>query len=81
MNLHKPITTKAEAVRFVVDLHEADKLFHFDDEPSEVINAHTGEPLFKPDDIEPLRQRVAELFTLIDPFEIAINLTGDCHEL
>ena len=77
MNLHKPITTKAEAVRFVVDLHEADRLFHFDDDPAEIINAHTGKPLFKPDDIEPLRQRVAELFTLIDPFEVAINLTGD----
>jgi hypothetical protein len=77
VNLHKPITTKAEAVRFVVDLHEADRLFHFEDEPSDVINAHTGEPLFQPEEIEPLRQRVAELFTLIDPFEIAINLTGD----
>jgi hypothetical protein len=77
MNLHKPITTRAEAVRFVVDLHEADKLFHFEDEPSDIVNARTGEPLFKPEEIEPLRQRVAELFTLIDPFEIAITLTGD----
>lgn len=77
MNLHKPITTKAEAVRFVVDLHEADKLFHFDDEPAEVINAHTGEPLFKPEEIEPLRQRISELFMLIDPFEVAIILTGE----
>ena len=61
MNLHKPITTKAEAVRFVVDLHEADRLFHFEDEPSDIINAHTGEPLFKPEEIEPLRQRITEL--------------------
>jgi hypothetical protein len=77
MNLHKPITTKAEAVRFVVDLHEADKLFHFEDDPAEIINAHTGKPLFKPDEIDLISQRVAELFTLIDPFEIAITLTGD----
>ena len=77
MNLHKPITTKAEAVRFVVDLHEADKLFHFEDDPAEIINAHTGKPLFKPDEIDLISQRVAELFTLIDPFEIAITLKGD----
>ena len=77
MNLHKPITTKAEAVRFVVDLHEADKLFHFDDNPAEIINAHTGEPLFQSEEIEPLRQRISELFMLIDPFAVAITLTGD----
>jgi hypothetical protein len=77
MNLHKPITTKAEAVRFVVDLHEADKLFHFEDDPAEIISTRTGEPLFSPADIEPLRERIAELFTLIDPFEIAITLTGE----
>lgn len=77
MNYDKQITNKADAVRFVVDLYEAGKLFHFDDDPADIYHIQTGEPLCKLADVEPLRQRVAELFMFIDPFEIALALTDD----
>lgn len=77
MNFQKPITSRSEAIRFIVDLHDQNMLFHFDDDPSQIVDASSGAPLFNPQDIEPLRDRVDELFMLIDPFEIAIALTGD----
>ncbi len=71
-----PIATPAAARQFIVNMSRAGVLFHFDDNPADVITAD-GRPLFAPDDVPAVRARVAELFALLaDPFELAVALTS-----
>lgn len=75
MDYSKPITSSAEAAVFILALHDAGKLFHFDDSPETVIDARTGARTFTDSEAAALIQRVPELFEyLADPFELAVAL-------
>jgi hypothetical protein len=73
MNYKTPIKSAIDAQNFIVALHKADKLFHFDDSPENIV-ARDGAPLFADADIADVKSRVMELFEYIDPFEWAIAL-------
>lgn len=75
----KRIRTAADADAFIRALHADGNLYHFDDNPDDIINLGTGEPVFDPDEVPALRGRVGEMFALdgYDPFELAVQLTQE----
>ena len=75
MDYSKPIQSASDAKQFIIALHAAGKLFHFDDSPEAVIDARTGARTFTDSEAAALIQRVPELFKyLADPFELAVAL-------
>jgi hypothetical protein len=75
MNYKTPIKSAIDAQNFIVSLHKADKLFHFDDSAENILDRN-GNPLFAAADIPDVKSRVMELFGYLDPFEWAIALTS-----
>ena len=73
MNYKTPIKSAIDAQNFIVLLHKADKLFHFDDSPENILDRN-GDPLFAAADIPDVKSRIMELFEYIDPFEWALAL-------
>ena len=73
MNYETPIKSAIDAQNFIVALHKADKLFHFDDSPENILDRN-GNPLFAAADIPDVKSRVMELFGYLDPFEWALAL-------
>lgn len=76
MNYKTPIQSTIDAQNFIVALHKAGKLFHFDDSPETIVD-HDRAPIFAESEISNIKARVNELFTyLADPFEWAIALVN-----
>lgn len=70
-----------KAIQFIFDLEEQGRLFHFDDDPAQVVNFFTGAPVFKPDELPEIRAGVARCFaTLQDPFFFLCEATKDMHD-
>lgn len=70
-----------KAIQFIFDLEEQGRLFHFDDDPGEVVNFFTGAPIFTPDELPEIRAGVAHCFaTLQDPFFFLCQATMDIHD-
>ena len=70
-----------KAIQFIFDLEEQGRLFHFDDDPAEVVNFFTGAPIFTPDELPEIRAGVAHCFaTLQDPFFFLCQATMDIHD-
>jgi len=70
-----------KAIQFIFDLEEQGRLFHFDDDPAQVVNFFTGAPVFKPDELPEIRAGVAHCFaTLQDPFFFLCQATMDIHD-
>jgi len=52
-------------------------LFHPEDNPADVINNATGQPLFTSEQVEQVRQRIDEVYEVMDdPCEYILTLTG-----
>jgi hypothetical protein len=70
-----------KAIQFIFDLEEQGRLFHFDDDPAQVVNFFTGAPVFKPDELPEIRAGVAHcVATLQDPFYFLCQATMDIHD-
>lgn len=79
--LSTPITTPALARRFLVALHEADSLFHLDDDPGEIMRGLTGEPLFTTEEVAFVAARVDEVFKVLpDPHTFCLDLGHQAPE-
>jgi len=67
-----------KAIQFIFDLEEQGRLFHFDDDPAQIVNFFTGAPVFTPDELPAIREGVARCFaTLQDPFFFLMEATKD----
>ena len=72
-----PLRTADEARKWIKALHDADLMFHFDDDPAEIISIETDQRIFHDDDLVLIRARVAELFDFdFCPFEYTLALMG-----
>lgn len=70
-----------ESIQFIFDLEEQGRAFHFDDDPAQVVNWHTGAFVFKPDELPAIRAGVARCFaTMQDPFYFLCQATMDIHD-
>jgi len=70
-----------KAIQFIFDLEEQGRLFHFDDDPAQIVNFFTGAPVFTPDELPAIREGVARCFaTLQDPFFFLMEATKDMHD-
>jgi hypothetical protein len=69
-----PIKSEADAEGFFFCLDQEGLLFHPEDDPSSVINAH-GQ-LFTAEESEALRQRIDEIYEFMnDPCEFILSMT------
>lgn len=65
-----PLISKEDAEALIQHLVQNRLDFHFDDDPSEIVNGLTGARLFAEEDFANIRLRVKELNKLLDdPFE------------
>jgi hypothetical protein len=70
-----------KAIQFIFDLEEQGRLFHFDDDPAQIVNFFTGAPVFMRDELPAIREGVARCFaTLQDPFFFLMEATKDMHD-
>jgi hypothetical protein len=78
----KRIVTAADADAFIRALHADGKLYHFDDNPDDIVFDATGAPVFECDEVPALRGRVGEMFAIdgYDPFALAVQLTNEDWE-
>jgi hypothetical protein len=52
-------------------------IFHPEDNPADVINNATGQALFTPEQVELVRQRIDEVYEVMDdPCEYILTLAG-----
>jgi hypothetical protein len=63
--IQTPIKTLNDVRGFFFQLEQDDKLFHPEDNPESVINRQ-GKPLFSPSECIDLRERINEVYKLID---------------
>jgi hypothetical protein len=72
--LNNKINTKSEAKSFINNLFNEDKLFHFDDDPREIIDI-TGTCIFTEEECLLIDKRIGEMFlTGFDCFSYALKL-------
>ena len=64
---------------FVCGLHEYHSIYHFDDNPADIISGKSGESLFLPEEVELVRSIVAFCYCE-EMFDLAIELTRDGEE-
>jgi len=64
MNFEKAIKTRKDGEAFLRSLVQSDMSFHLEDNPRDVINGHTGEPLFTEQEAILVDARVNELYQL-----------------
>ena len=73
--IYTPITTTEGAQAFLRHMADTGRSFHPDDDPSTIVNVSTGEPTFAPDEWEPLRDRIGEVFSYMeDPYSFIMDL-------
>jgi hypothetical protein len=71
------IETEADAQGFFFQLNQLGMLFHPEDNPADVINSATGQALFTPEQVELVRQRIDEVYAVMDdPCELILTMTG-----
>jgi hypothetical protein len=71
------IETEADAQGFFFQLDQVGCLFHPEDNPADVHNGATGLPLFTPEQVELVRQRIDEVYAVMDdPCEFILTMTG-----
>jgi hypothetical protein len=58
------LRTVTDGKAFIEALHASDMLFHFEDNPENIIKGRNGEPLFTRIESKQVRQRVAELYAM-----------------
>jgi hypothetical protein len=61
--LFRPLTTLDEGCAFIKELIACDLLFHFEDDPSDIIKGMIGGLLFNRSEANAVRQRVRELYS------------------
>lgn len=72
-----PIRTEADAEGFFFQLHQLGRLFHPEDNPSEVVNGASGEWLFTKEQAKHLRDRLDEVYEVMDdPCAYCLTLTN-----
>lgn len=72
-----PIRTEADAEGFFFQLHQLGRLFHPEDNPSEVVNGASGGWLFTKEQAEHLRNRLDEAYEVMDdPCAYCLTLTN-----
>jgi len=76
------ISTRKQARQFVEDLNENSMLFHFDDDPADILCNRSGfsEALFTDEECAYIAQRVEEMFNTIG-YDNAMQLLCDVYEL
>lgn len=68
-----------DSIQFIFNLEEQGRLFHFDDDPAEVVNARGR--VFTEEELPEIRAGVARCFaTLQDPFFFLCGATKDMHD-
>jgi hypothetical protein len=73
--IHTPITTTEGAQAFLRYMADTGRSFHPDDDPSTIVNVSTGELTFAPNEWEPLRDRIGEVFShMADPYTFIMDL-------
>ena len=75
------ISTREQAVEFVKELNENSMLFHFDDDPADILSNRSGfsEALFTDEECAYIAQRVEEMFNTIG-YDDAMQLLCDIYE-
>jgi hypothetical protein len=69
------ITNTAGAEAFLRHMSETGRSFHPDDDPSSIVNTSTGKLTFAPEEYEPIRDRIGEVFSYIeDPYSFIMEL-------
>lgn len=63
--MKQPITSEADARGFFKELQREGKLFHPEDSPDSVVDRH-GNALFSPQEVILLRQRMDEVYAVMD---------------
>lgn len=76
-HLKQPITTLDEGKRWICDLVMAGLLFHFEDDPAEILGGPGWAPLFTAEESAIIRERVAELYALEWPDTCPIGFAMD----
>lgn len=71
------IQTEANAQGFFFQLDQVGCLFHPEDDPADVRNGATGLPLFTPEQVELVRQRIDEVYEVMDdPCAFILDMNG-----
>jgi hypothetical protein len=71
-----PIETESDAQAFFFQLDQLGQLFHPEDDPASVVTRQ-GAPLFNPAEADHLRQRIDEVFAVMDdPCAYCLDLTA-----
>jgi hypothetical protein len=73
--IHTTITTTQGAQAFLRYMADTERSYHPDDDPSTIVNVSTGEPTFAPNEWEPLRDRIGEVFSYMDdPYSFIMDI-------
>lgn len=62
--LHQPIIDRADAEKFIYVLTLKNMMFHFEDDPDDIVVGHSGDPLFLESEFDAVRARVREMYAL-----------------
>jgi hypothetical protein len=75
------ISTRKQAVEFVNQLNENSMLFHFDDDPADILSNRSGhsEALFTEEECVYVAKRVEEMFDTIG-YDDAMQLLCDAYD-
>lgn len=70
-----PITNTADAEGFLFQMHDLGLSFHPEDNPADIIDTRTGQPLFTPAEVEAVNERINEVFMyMADPCGYLLDL-------
>lgn len=78
----RPIRTIADAEAFIRALHDDDAMFHFEDDPADILCGYGGGDLFSITEVDAIRERQAEMYRLegFDPCAFALSLEDDSDD-
>ena len=76
--MNKEIKTTEDVKAFVQYLIDNDQLYHFDDEPSDIINSN-NEAVFTIEECNLINQRIEEIYA-IDSIEVAFEYANEYLE-
>jgi hypothetical protein len=76
--MNKEIKTTEDVKAFVQYLIDNDQLYHFDDEPSDIIN-RDNEAVFTIEECHLINQRIEEIYA-IDSIEVAFEYANEYLE-
>jgi hypothetical protein len=81
--MQNAITNREQAKQFVKDLNENDMLYHFDDDPADIVSVRSGfeKPLFTDEECAYISQRIEELINVIGYDEMMQMLCDEYEEI